>query len=116
GRDRAARRGRLQRRGGRRSTRHQRRQRAGAIAPGALACEARTRGVFRTVMPIMTTPPLTCRELVQLITDYLEGGLSRRDRRRFERHLRGCDGCTTYVEQMRETVRVAGALGEEDLS
>ena len=67
-------------------------------------------------MPIMTTPPLTCRELVQLITDYLEGGLSRRDRRRFERHLRGCDGCTTYVEQMRDTVRLAGAVGEGDLT
>jgi anti-sigma factor RsiW len=61
-------------------------------------------------------PDLTCRELVQLITDYLEGGLSRRERRRFERHLRGCDGCTTYVEQVRETVRLAGVLGEGDLS
>jgi len=58
---------------------------------------------------------MTCRELVQLITAYLEGGLSRRDRRRFERHLRACDGCTTYVEQMREMVRVAGVLGEDDL-
>ena len=64
----------------------------------------------------MTTPQMTCHELVQLITDYLEGGLSRRDRRRFERHLRGCDGCATYVEQMRETVRLAGVLGEDDLT
>jgi anti-sigma factor RsiW len=68
------------------------------------------------VIPIMTTPQMTCHELVQLITDYLEGGLSRRDRRRFERHLRDCDGCTTYVEQMRETVRLAGVLGEDDLT
>jgi anti-sigma factor RsiW len=67
-------------------------------------------------MPIMSTTQLTCRELVQLITDYLEGGLSGRDRRRFKRHLRGCDGCTTYVEQMRETVRLAGVLGEDDLT
>jgi anti-sigma factor RsiW len=59
---------------------------------------------------------MTCHELVQLITDYLEGGLSRREGRRFERHLRGCDGCTTYVEQMRETVRLAGVLGEDDLA
>ena len=64
----------------------------------------------------LTPPKMTCRELVQLITDYLEGGLSRRDRRRFERHLRGCDGCPTYVEQMRETVRVAGVLREDDLA
>ena len=63
-------------------------------------------------MPSLAPPKMTCRELVQLITDYLEGGLSRRDRRRFERHLRDCDGCPTYVEQMRETVRVAGVLGD----
>jgi anti-sigma factor RsiW len=63
-----------------------------------------------------TTPPMTCHELVRLITDYFEGSLSARDRRRFERHLRGCDGCTTYVEQMRETARLAGALHERDLS
>jgi len=67
-------------------------------------------------MRITTTPQMTCRELVRLITDYLEGGLSRRDRRRFERHLRDCDGCTTYVEQMRETVRPAGVLSEDDLA
>jgi anti-sigma factor RsiW len=67
-------------------------------------------------MPLLTTPGMTCRELVQLITDYLEGGLSARDRRRFKRHLRACDGCTTYVEQMRDTVRLAGALAEDDLS
>ena len=66
-------------------------------------------------MPLMTTPSMTCRELVRLITDYLEGGLSRGDRRRFERHLRGCDGCTTYVEQMRETVRIVGSLRKQDL-
>jgi anti-sigma factor RsiW len=68
------------------------------------------------MISILATPEMTCRELVHLITDYFEGNLSRRDRRRFERHLRACDGCTTYVEQMRETVRVAGALDEDSLS
>jgi anti-sigma factor RsiW len=68
------------------------------------------------MISIRNTPEITCRELVHLITDYLEGGLSRSDRRRFERHLRGCDGCTTYVEQMRETVRVTGAVEEDSLS
>jgi anti-sigma factor RsiW len=66
-------------------------------------------------MSILTAPKMTCRELVQLITDYLEDDLSTRDRRRFERHLRGCDGCTTYIEQMRYAVRLAGVLGEDDL-
>jgi anti-sigma factor RsiW len=68
------------------------------------------------MISIRTTPEMTCRELVQLITDYFEGGLSRRNRRRFERHLRRCDGCPTYVEQMRETVRVTGTLEEDALS
>jgi anti-sigma factor RsiW len=67
-------------------------------------------------MPSLSPPKMTCRELVQVITDYLEGTLSRRDTRRFERHLRECDGCTTYVEQMRETIRLAGVLGEDDLA
>ena len=66
-------------------------------------------------MPTLSAEKMTCRELVQLITDYLEDGLSKRDRRRFERHLRGCDGCTIYVEQMRGTIRLAGVLGEDDL-
>jgi anti-sigma factor RsiW len=68
------------------------------------------------MIPLLSAPELSCRELVRLITDYLEGSLSVRDRRRFERHLRGCDGCTTYVEQMRETIRLAGTLGEDDIS
>ena len=68
------------------------------------------------MIPLRGAPEMTCRELVHLITDYLEGNLSRRDSRRFERHLRGCDGCTTYVEQMRETVRVTGVVEEEALS
>ncbi len=64
---------------------------------------------------MLSVRPLTCREMVQLVTAYLEDELSPRDRRRFERHLRSCDGCPTYVEQMRETIRLAGALREEDL-
>jgi anti-sigma factor RsiW len=68
------------------------------------------------MMPLLSAPELSCRELVRLITDYLEGTLSVRDRRRFDRHLRGCDGCTTYVEQMRQTIRLAGTLTEEDIS
>jgi anti-sigma factor RsiW len=67
-------------------------------------------------MPSLSPPKMTCRELVQVITDYLDGSLSRRDTRRFERHLRECDGCTTYVEQMRETIRLTGVLGEDDLA
>ena len=56
---------------------------------------------------------LTCREVVELVTDYVEGTLSRRDRRRFEAHIAACDGCTAYLEQFRTTVRLAGRLEPE---
>jgi anti-sigma factor RsiW len=56
---------------------------------------------------------LACQEVVELVTDYLEGALDERDRERFERHLGGCDGCTAYLEQMRLTLRLAGRLEPE---
>ena len=59
---------------------------------------------------------LSCQELVELVTDYLEGALSERDRRAFEGHLAGCDGCTEYVEQLRVTVRLTGTIVPADLS
>ena len=47
---------------------------------------------------------LVCREFVELVTDYLEGRLSARDRARFEAHLAECDGCAGYLEDMRRMV------------
>jgi len=60
-------------------------------------------------------PELTCAELVELVTDYLEGRLPDRERRRFDEHLTGCDGCTAYVEQMRTTIAVAGSVPAPEL-
>jgi anti-sigma factor RsiW len=59
--------------------------------------------------------PLTCRELVELVTDYLEGALSRRDRARFEAHIASCENCTAYLEQFRQTIALTGTLREEDV-
>ena len=59
---------------------------------------------------------LTCRELVELVTDYLDGGLSRRDHARFDAHIADCTNCTRYLEQFRETIRLTGALRESDVS
>jgi anti-sigma factor RsiW len=59
---------------------------------------------------------LSCQELVELVTDYLEGALEERDTSAFESHLEGCDGCTGYVEQLRATIQVAGAIDLDDLS
>jgi predicted anti-sigma-YlaC factor YlaD len=59
---------------------------------------------------------LTCAEIVELVTDYLEGGLSTEDRERFEEHIGYCDWCLTYLDQMRQTIATVGELREEDLS
>lgn len=56
---------------------------------------------------------MTCRELVELITDYLEGALRPEDRAQFEAHLAACSGCANYLEQMRRTISLAGRLSEE---
>jgi anti-sigma factor RsiW len=56
---------------------------------------------------------LACREVVELVTEYLEGALGERDRERFERHLGGCDGCAAYLDQMRLTLDLAGRLEAE---
>lgn len=59
---------------------------------------------------------LVCQQVVELVTDYLEGSLSRAERRRFEAHLAGCEHCTEYLAQMRLTIRLTGGLRSEDLS
>jgi anti-sigma factor RsiW len=59
--------------------------------------------------------PLACQELVELVTAYFDGSLSRTDRRRFRRHISGCDNCTAYVEQMGLVIEASGRLTEDDL-
>ena len=59
---------------------------------------------------------LTCRELVEVVTDYLSGSMPPADRLRLEQHLVVCPGCTNYLDQMRETVRLTGGLREEQIS
>ncbi len=59
---------------------------------------------------------LTCQEMVELITEYLEATMSRAERRRFERHIDGCPDCTRYLEQMRATLTAVGSLHAEDVS
>jgi anti-sigma factor RsiW len=59
---------------------------------------------------------LTCKELVELITGYLDGSLRGRLRRRFESHLAACDGCTRYMAQFAATIRATGSLAQEQVS
>lgn len=59
---------------------------------------------------------LSCAELVQLVTDYVEGALSADDRRRFEEHIVFCDSCGAHLDQMRATITVVGRVPEQELS
>lgn len=56
------------------------------------------------------TTEFTCREMVELMTDYLEDAMSTETRERFERHLAGCDGCSNYLGQLREVIRATGMI------
>jgi len=58
---------------------------------------------------------IDCDELVEIVTDYLDGALDAGTHRRVSEHLAQCDGCATYVEQMRETARLTGTLRAHEL-
>lgn len=63
----------------------------------------------------MTNPfELTCKEIVELVTDYLEGHMAPAQRAQFEQHLLTCPPCTTYLEQMRTMVGLAATLNAAD--
>ncbi|MGD0245078.1 MAG: zf-HC2 domain-containing protein [Streptosporangiaceae bacterium] len=68
------------------------------------------------VFAFLTSRDVVCQQAVELVTDYLEGTLSRAARRRFEAHLAGCPHCTEYLAQMRETIKLTGQLEPEDLT
>jgi anti-sigma factor RsiW len=60
-----------------------------------------------------TSNELSCQELVELVTGYVEGTLPAHERGRFEAHLAICEGCRTYLDQMRRTIQIVGTLKEE---
>jgi predicted anti-sigma-YlaC factor YlaD len=55
---------------------------------------------------------IACRELVELVTDYLDAALPAADRQRLEEHLVFCPGCLSYLEQVRRTSELLGRLEE----
>jgi len=67
-------------------------------------------------MSTVATRGLSCQEIVELVTDYLEGAMEAPLRASFEVHLAGCPHCPHYVEQIEATIRVAGTIAAEDLS
>jgi anti-sigma factor RsiW len=62
------------------------------------------------------TNDLACKELVEIITDYLQGTLPERERARFDAHLMTCAPCREYVAEMHTTLRLTGRLTVESIS
>ena len=58
---------------------------------------------------------ITCREVVELVTDYIESALNADETALFEQHLNFCDGCLTYVDQLRVTIDAVGRIDEQDV-
>src|SRR6185503_7145404 len=98
-------RGGLHQRRGLRPARHQRGQPAGPAASRAGGAARRAGG-----LPDHGGGRMNCDELVELVTAYLDGALDPTTEQRFVRHLVECDGCVTYVEQLRRTVTELGHL------
>lgn len=64
----------------------------------------------------MTEPELTCHELVELVTEYLEDAMPAPERQRLEQHLTVCTRCRRYLDQMRQTIKTVGQLREEEIA
>jgi anti-sigma factor RsiW len=65
---------------------------------------------------VNTTDEMACRELVRVVSAYLDGTLPDQDRVRFEAHLEECAWCVNYVEQIRETILTVGELDAESIA
>jgi anti-sigma factor RsiW len=65
---------------------------------------------------LSTANEITCAELVEIVTDYLEGTMQQAELRRFEAHLDECPYCVNYLEQMRQTIAALGELSEESIA
>ena len=59
---------------------------------------------------------LACEQLVELVTEYLEGGLTDNERERFEEHVVVCGGCSSYLDQMRTILELNGRVTADDLT
>lgn len=66
-------------------------------------------------MKLFRRKQLSCQELVELVTEYLEGAMPRAEQARFERHLAGCGGCSAYLAQMRTMLDVLGRIEIDEL-
>ena len=58
---------------------------------------------------------LSCRQMARLFTDYLDDGMPRVERLRFEEHLSLCNGCTDYLDQLRDVITVSDRIEPEEI-
>jgi anti-sigma factor RsiW len=65
---------------------------------------------------VLRRPEIVCQQAVELMTDYLEGAMTRPVRRRFERHLAQCPHCTEYLAQIQAVITLAGRATPDDLT
>jgi len=65
---------------------------------------------------VTATEALSCQELTELVTDYLEGALEPAERTRFEEHLAECGNCEIYLDQIRTTIQLTGSLTPDAIS
>src|ERR671918_31163 len=87
------------------------------VPTNASCCTARARRYApRWRRTSMTEPGdhMSCRDVVELVNDYLEGVLSPADTELFEEHLMSCEGCSRYLDQVRFTIDTVGRLREHD--
>jgi anti-sigma factor RsiW len=66
-------------------------------------------------MTELRAPRLACREVVELLSDYLEGALPAVERARVEAHLETCPECVAYHDQLRATIGALGRLREDEV-
>lgn len=59
---------------------------------------------------------MSCAELVEHVTDFIEGVMAPQERASVDEHLSDCEGCTAYLEQIRTTIRLTGMLTEDQVS
>jgi len=71
---------------------------------------------FETSLSMKNAEDLSCAELVELVSDYIEDALTPEERAQFDEHLRICGGCTAYLDQMRTTIELTGKLRLDDLT
>ena len=85
---------------------------------GRAAMRERLADEFEAAVSMLSLRPraLVCQQAIELLTEYLEGTLSRRQRRRLESHLAACPNCSAYLEQIRVTIRLTGTIEPEALS